>query len=210
MISEDQALPVRARGVGASEDPPKADRTGPHIQKEGGMKITPLDIQQAGFKVKLRGYDQKEVDAFLDSVTEDYEALIRENNTLREKVTEYETQLTELRKKEATLNNTLMKAQDLVEDMGRNAQKDAELVLKGAELKAEEMLHSAREEMASIKREILDLQKQKVVFMEKIRSLIRIFQRVTELEDREDEKASKKDRSDDERDDNVRLLKPKT
>jgi cell division initiation protein len=93
--------------------------------------------------------------------------------------------------------------------MGRNAQKDAELVLKGAELKAEEMLHTAREEMASIKRDILDLQKQKVIFMEKIRSLIRIFQRVTELEDREDEKASKKDRSDEERDDNVRLLKPK-
>jgi len=174
------------------------------------MKITPLDIQQAGFKVKIRGYDQKEVDAFLDAVTEDYEALIRENNTLREKMTEYETQLTELRKKEATLNNTLMKAQDLVEEMSRNAQKDAELVLKGAELKAEEMLHSAREEMSSIKRDILDLQKQKVVFLEKIRSLIRVFQRVTELEDREDEKASKKDRSDEERDDNVRLLKPKT
>ncbi|HEY5594083.1 MAG TPA: DivIVA domain-containing protein [Nitrospiria bacterium] len=174
------------------------------------MKITPLDIQQAGFKVKLRGYDRQEVDAFLDSVTEDYEALIRENNALREKVTEYENQLAELRKKEATLNNTLMKAQDLVEEMGHSAQKDAELVLKEAELKAEEMMRSARDEMAVIKREILDLQKQKVVFLEKIRSLIRIFQRVTELEDREDEKTGKKDRSDEERDDNVRLLKPKT
>ena len=94
--------------------------------------------------------------------------------------------------------------------MGHSAQKDAELVLKEAELKAEEMMRSARDEMAVIKREILDLQKQKVVFLEKIRSLIRIFQRVTELEDREDEKAGKKDRSDEERDDNVRLLKPKT
>jgi cell division initiation protein len=103
-----------------------------------------------------------------------------------------------------------MKAQDLVEEMGHSAQKDAELVLKEAELKAEEMIHSAREEMAAIKRDILDLQKQKVVFLEKIRSLIRIFQRVAELEDREDEKAGKKDRSDEERDDNVRLLKPKT
>jgi len=173
------------------------------------MKITPLDIQQAGFKVKLRGYDRQEVDAFLDSVTEDYEALIRENNALREKVADYENQLTELRKKEATLNNTLMKAQDLVQEMGHSAQKDAELVLKEAELKAEELLHTAREEMASIKRDILELQKQKVVFLEKIRSLIRIFQRVAELEDREDEKTGKKDRTDEERDDNIRLLKPK-
>jgi cell division initiation protein len=115
-----------------------------------------------------------------------------------------------LRKKEATLNNTLMKAQDLVEEMKHGAQKDAELVLKEAELKAEAMIHAAREEMAAIKREILDLQKQRIVFLEKIRSMIKIFQRVVEFEDREEDKNGKKDRSEEERDDNVRLLKPKT
>ncbi|MBI3609330.1 MAG: DivIVA domain-containing protein [Nitrospirae bacterium] len=174
------------------------------------MKITPLDIQQAGFRIKLRGYDRQEVDSFLDAVTEEYEGLIRENAGLREKAAEYENQLTELRKKEATLNNTLMRAQDLVEQMGRNAQKDADLIQKEAELKAEEMTRMAREEMAAIKREILDLQKQKMLFLEKSRSLIRIFQRVLELEEREEEKGGSKDKSDEERDDNVRILKPKT
>lgn len=174
------------------------------------MKITPLDIQQAGFKVRMRGYDRQEVDSFLDAITEDYEALVRENNALREKVVESENQLAELRKKEVTLNNTLMRAQDLVEEMKHVAQKDADLVMKEAELKAEEMIHTAREEMAAIKREILDLQKQRVVFLEKVRSMIKIFQRVVELEDREEEKTGKKDRSEEERDDNVRLLKPKT
>lgn len=174
------------------------------------MKITPLDIQQAGFKVRMRGYDRQEVDSFLDAITEDYEALVRENNSLREKVAESENQLAELRKKEVTLNNTLMRAQDLVEEMKHAAQKDAELVLKEAELKAEGMIHSAREEMAAIKREILELQKQRVLFLEKVRSVIRIFQRVVELEDRDEEKAGKKDRSEEERDDNVRLLKPLT
>jgi cell division initiation protein len=174
------------------------------------MKITPLDIQQAGFKVRMRGYDRQEVDSFLDAITEDYEALVRENSSLREKVAESENQLAELRKKEVTLNNTLMRAQDLVEEMKHAAQKDAELVLKEAELKAEGMIHAAREEMAAIKREILELQKQRVLFLEKVRSVIRIFQRVVELEDRDEEKAGKKDRSEEERDDNVRLLKPKT
>ncbi|MBI3597157.1 MAG: DivIVA domain-containing protein [Nitrospirae bacterium] len=141
------------------------------------MKITPLDIQQAGFKVRMRGYDRQEVDSFLDAITEDYEALVRENNA---------------------------------EEMKHVAQKDADLVMKEAELKAEEMIHTAREEMAAIKREILDLQKQRVVFLEKVRSMIKIFQRVVELEDREEEKTGKKDRSEEERDDNVRLLKPKT
>jgi len=174
------------------------------------MKITPLDIQQAGFKVRMRGYDRQEVDSFLDAITEDYEALVRENNSLREKVAESENQLAEMRKKEVTLNNTLMRAQDLVEEMKHAAQKDAELVLKEAELKAEGMIHAAREEMAAIKREILELQKQRILFLEKVRSVIKIFQRVVELEDRDEDKGGKKDRSEEERDDNVRLLKPKT
>jgi len=174
------------------------------------MKITPLDIQQAGFKIKLRGYDRQEVDSFLDLVTEDYEAMIRENNALREKAADYENQLTELRKREATLSGTLMKAQDLVEEMKHNAQKDAALIVKEAELKAEEMTHAAREEMAAIKRDILDLQKQRMLFLEKIRSLIKIFQRTVELEEREEEKGGRKDKMDDERDDTIRLLKPKT
>ena len=174
------------------------------------MKITPLDIQQAGFKIKLRGYDRQEVDSFLDLVTEDYEAMIRENNALREKAADYENQLTELRKREATLSGTLMKAQDLVEEMKHNAQKDAALIVKEAELKAEEMTHMAREEMAAIKRDVLDLQKQRMLFLEKIRSLIKIFQRTVELEEREEEKGVRKDKMDDERDDTIRLLKPKT
>jgi len=174
------------------------------------MKITPLDIQQAGFKVKMRGYDKEEVDTFLDSVTESYEGLIRENNELREKITEQENQLGEMRKKEATLNNTLLRAQELVEGMRTGAQKDADLIIKEAELRAEGILQAARDEIGTIHREILDLQKQKALFLEKSRSLIRIFQRVVEMEDREDEKTVAMERADEERDDNVRLLKPKS
>lgn len=178
------------------------------------MKITPLDIQQVGFKVKFRGYDRQEVDSFLDSVMEEYEGLIRENNRLQEKLGDSEGQIAELRKKEATLNSTLMNAQDLVENMKQGAQKDADLVIKEAELKAEGFTHLAREELSSIKRDILDLQKQKMLFLEKIRSMMRVLERLLELEDEEDERdkmnAARKDLRDDDRDDNVRILKPKT
>ncbi len=178
------------------------------------MKITPLDIQQVGFKVKFRGYERQEVDSFLDSVMEEYEGLIRENNTLREKLGDYEGQIAELRKKEATLNNTLINAQDLVENMKQGAQKDADLVIKEAELKAEGFTHSAREELGSIKREILDLQKQKTLFLEKIRSMMRVLERLLDLEDEEDEgdkvNVGRKDFRDEERDANIRILKPNT
>src|SRR5439155_14806840 len=49
-------------------------------ESEVPMRISPLDIRQQQFTVKmLRGFDPHEVDAFLDDVAEDYEAVLREN-----------------------------------------------------------------------------------------------------------------------------------
>lgn len=39
------------------------------------MRITPLDIQQKQFKVKLRGFDMEEVYSFLELVREELEEL---------------------------------------------------------------------------------------------------------------------------------------
>jgi cell division initiation protein len=156
---------------------------------EDNMKITPIDIQQAGFRIRFRGYDRQEVDAFLDSVTEEYEGLIRENHSLREKATDFEGQVIEFRKKEAQLTNALMKAEELMEGMKHSAQKEAALIVKEAELKAEEMTRMAREEIATLQRGILDLKKQKMITLEKFRSIINTFQKIIDLEDREEDRA---------------------
>lgn len=178
------------------------------------MKITPLDIQQIGFKVRIRGYDRREVDGFLDSVTEEYEGLIRENSVLKEKLADFEGQVAELKKKEIALNNTLVKAQDLVEGMKHTAQKDADLVLKEAELKAEGLARLAHEEVASIRGEILDIKKQKAILLEKVRSMVRTFDRVIQMEDEMEEpgieNGARAEALDDEKDDTVRLIRPKT
>jgi len=173
--------------------------------------MTPLDIKQVGFKVRLRGYDRREVDAFLEDLAEDYEGLLRENNVLNEKAADLESQVVEFKKKESTLNSTLMKAQDLVEEMKGHAQREGDLIIKEAELKAEETAKQARERLAELRREILDLQKQKLLFIEKTRSLIKTVHRVLELEEREEERVEpgREARPDSERDENIRLLKPK-
>lgn len=48
------------------------------------MRITPLDIQQKQFPMKLRGFDVEEVYAFLEVIREEMEDLLRENANLRE------------------------------------------------------------------------------------------------------------------------------
>ena len=79
------------------------------------MKITPLDIQQMVFRVKLRGYDRDEVNRFLEEVAQTVETLNRENATLRERMAFMEQQVSELKRTESALSNTLVAAQSLAE-----------------------------------------------------------------------------------------------
>ena len=50
------------------------------------MEITPQDIIDKEFRVKFRGFDMAEVDAFLEEVAESFFKLTEENTLLNEKV----------------------------------------------------------------------------------------------------------------------------
>ncbi len=150
------------------------------------MKLTPLDIQQMVFKVRLRGYDPHEVQRFLEDVALTVEGLNRENQALKEKVAQAEDQLAGLKKAEATLTHTLISTQALAEELKHAAQRNAELIMKEAEVKANAMLHDAREELVSTQREILEIRKHRIVAIERLRSTLRSFERMLEMEEEED------------------------
>ncbi len=154
------------------------------------MKITPMDIQQAQFKRRLLGYDREEVDAFLDRVTEQYETLIKEHATVKERLATFEQQSLDLRAKEQQLTNTLLSSQQLVEDMKTNAQRQAELLLREAEMRAHEVNQAAREEAQALQRDLIDLQRHKAMCLEKFRSLLQAFEKSLDLEEAEDKQES--------------------
>ena len=147
------------------------------------MKLTPLDIQQMVFKVRLRGYDPQEVQRFLEDVASTVEGLNRENQAMKERVAQAEDQLVGLKKAEATLTHTLISTQALAEELKHAAQRDAELIMKEAEMKASSLLHEARQELVSTQREILDIRKQRLVAIERLRSTLRTFERMLEIEE---------------------------
>ena len=107
------------------------------------MRITPLDIRNHSFPRSFRGYQQDEVDTFLELVSEDYEALIRESESYREQVIRLETQVEKLSSNEAILQETLTTAHRLSEDLKTTAVKEAEILLGEAEIKAEKVLDAA-------------------------------------------------------------------
>lgn len=136
------------------------------------MRITPLDIQQKQFATRFRGFDMEEVDSFLELIREEMEELLRENANLREEARRFEKQLKEYKNIEMTLRDTLVKTQEMVEEYKSTAIKDAELVKKEAELKAEEIVKGAQERVVKIHEDITDLKGIRRHFKEEIRRLI--------------------------------------
>ena len=151
------------------------------------MRITPLDIQQMVFKTGLRGYDKREVGQFLDALAETVESLNRDNTSLREKLAATEAQLFELKKMEHTLTQTLLNTQALADDLKTSAKRDADLVIKEAELKASELLREARAELTAMQRDISEMRRQRLLGIERLRSTLRTFERMLELEEGEEE-----------------------
>ncbi len=148
------------------------------------MKITPLDIQHKVFNTTLRGYDRRQVDQFLEDLAETVESLTRENAGLKEKLSTSEEELAELKKSETTLTNTLMSTQNFVEHLKQGAQRDADMIVKEAELKAEEVLSQSRTEVVELRRVISELRRHRVLVLERIRSTLNAFNRLIEVEEK--------------------------
>jgi cell division initiation protein len=149
------------------------------------MRITPLDIQQMVFKVSFRGYDKEEVNRFLEELAQTVESLNRDHAVQQEKIIFLEQQLAELKRTEATLSNTLLSAQSLADDVKRNAQREADLVIKEAELKAGELIRQARVALADTQHDLSSLQKQRLLMIERLRASLRMFERLFEAEEQE-------------------------
>ncbi|MBI5057992.1 MAG: DivIVA domain-containing protein [Nitrospirae bacterium] len=146
------------------------------------MRITPLDIQQKQFATRFRGFDMEEVDSFLELIREEMEELLRENANLREESKRFEKQLKEYKNIETTLKDTLISTQQMVEEFRGTAKKDAELMIKEAELKAEDMMREAQEKIVKIHEDITDLKGIRRHFKEELKRLIESHLRMMEFD----------------------------
>ena len=146
------------------------------------MRITPLDIQQKNFPIKFRGFDVEEVYAFLEVIREEMEELLRENANLKENVQRSDSHIREYKDMEATLRETLVTAQQMVEDYKSNARKEAELLIKEAELKADSLIKDAQEKVIKIHEDIVDLKGVRRHFKEELKRLIENHMRMLDFD----------------------------
>lgn len=118
------------------------------------MRLTPLDIQNHRFATRFRGLDPVEVESFLSLLAEDYETLLRERDALADRVRNLERRVEELSQNEKILQDTLIMAQTLSEDLKRTAMKESEVLVSEAEVKAEKVLDAAHRRAAKLAEDI--------------------------------------------------------
>ena len=135
------------------------------------MKITPLDIQKKRFPAKFRGVDKEDVHSFLELVREEMEKLLRENASLREEVQSTEKQLQDYKDMESAIRNMLIATQQMAEGYKNNAQKEAEVIKKEAELQTHK-IGEAQKKVIKIHGDITDLKRIRRHFKEDVRLLI--------------------------------------
>jgi cell division initiation protein len=108
------------------------------------MKVTPLEIRQKTFERTLRGYDKDEVNAFLLSLSQEWERNQDEMKELRVKLESAEREVAKLREVETSLFKTLKTAETTGANVVDQANKSAELILRESQLKADGLMNEAK------------------------------------------------------------------
>lgn len=136
------------------------------------MTLTPLDIHNKEFHRALRGYSEAEVDEFLDQVGRDLEALVKENAAVREQLGVVSTKLEHYQSLEETLRSTLVIAQGTAEELKASARKEADLIVREAQLEGERVIKATEARLRQLRQTFDDLQKQTQVYRAKVRSFL--------------------------------------
>lgn len=152
------------------------------------MRITPLDIQQKQFPMKFRGFEVDEVYSFLELVREEMEELLRENASLKEQLSRVDSQLQEYNNMSVTLRETLMTTQQIVEDYKTNSRKEADLIIREAESKADDIIKGVQTKAVKIHEDIVELKGIRRHFKEEVKRLIESHMKMIEF-DKEREEA---------------------
>ncbi|GAB6181957.1 hypothetical protein JCM14036_32760 [Desulfotomaculum defluvii] len=156
--------------------------------------LTPVEIQAKEFAKVLRGYDTKQVDAWMQKIKDNYEKMYIENQELKEQLSQSQESIVHYRDLEDALQRTLVMAQKSAADMKNNAEQESRILLEQAKLsaqtitqkaedeadcmvkdasrKAEEMLKMAEARVEAILVEYRHLEKQANVFRAKFKALL--------------------------------------
>jgi DivIVA domain-containing protein len=99
------------------------------------MDLTPLDVRKkkGDFRRGIRGYEQSQVDDFLDLVADRMETLVRDSSGVAGRIARLEQQVSDYQDRERALTEALVSAQQMREDIRSQSTREVELLRKQAQ-----------------------------------------------------------------------------
>ncbi|MPZ71953.1 MAG: DivIVA domain-containing protein [Nitriliruptorales bacterium] len=147
------------------------------------MVLTPEEIEAQVFREKFKGYDEDEVDSFLDRVASDLTELVRERDAAVERMRQVETDAAESMEAERLLKRTLITAQRTADETVAEAvakanstiseaDERATRMVEEAEARSADILAAAERELEHVRHAVAELQRFRVEYRDRVRAAV--------------------------------------
>jgi DivIVA domain-containing protein len=133
--------------------------------------LTPLDARRYDFGRAMRGYDPARVERFREQVAEELERLTRQTVDLDSKAKSFHEQLRAFRERDKALNDALVSAQQLRNEIRESAEREASLIVREARAAGERELDELRGEVRRLEMEITELDRARRARLAQLRQM---------------------------------------
>ena len=151
--------------------------------------LSPLDIKKQEFSRAFRGYDVVEVRSFLETVAEEFEKVSENLRNQTAEISALKSELTTYQRIDQNMKEALVNAQETLRDAREGSKREADLIMKEAELEAERIIAAAKKKGEDLQRELEVLDQRRKSLSRKLKALLRSELELVNLLDEEDLKA---------------------
>ena len=140
-----------------------------------------IDLINRAIPRSIFGYDCTQVDHLMQDLSDALGRVTDEKRQMSIKLQDLETQLTELKERESAMQEAIMATRRMGDDIRTVAQKEAQLILETARVKADALLQNANVRLARLMEEAADAKKARTLFEMKLRAVIDDHLRLLDL-----------------------------
>jgi DivIVA domain-containing protein len=131
--------------------------------------LTPLDVRRYDFGKAMRGYDPKRVEQFREQVAEELERLTKQTVELDSKAKGFHEQLRAFRERDKALNDALVSAQQLRNEIRESSEREASLIVREARAAGEAELEAVRLEVRQLEAHLAELERARRAHLAQLR-----------------------------------------
>ena len=157
------------------------------------MKVTPREIRQQQFPLRLRGCDPMEVDLFLDLVATTVDELLMENARLREALGKKDQEIQDIRVQEKDWKKALLTVQQARDDLIEHGRQEAQLLVAEAQRQVHQLLSEAEKARHAIAQDVQLLMCQKRQLIGALRTLLSQHLTLLQVQEGQDERRQSSD-----------------